>query len=508
MRAVIYARYSSDKQTEQSIEGQLAVCHEYANRNNIEIVGEYIDRAISGRTDNRPDFQKMIADSAKKQWDAVIVYKGDRFARDRIASAIAKKTLRDNGVRLISATENIPDTPEGIILESLLEGMAEYYSAELSQKIKRGLEESRKKGQVVGGKRPVGYGVRDKKYIIIEEYAETVRIIFKEYIEGKSATEIEDGLKAAGRYHPNGKPFTRSMIYKILHTEYYKGTPIYPAIITEETWEAAERIHVSQKKKKTRVRSAPNFALVGKVYCGECGDLYTAEQGRGRSREYFYYRCSSQKRKKRPCHSTTIRRETLETIVFDACSEVMEGGYIKKVIDRAVSIVESKEKEDATVERLSKALREREEGIENIVKAIEQGIYTPTIQTRLTELENEASEIRARIREEKERKSTTREDLSAFFARLLESKSDDDDFRAAVFNLLVRNVIIFTDRIRITFNYTPDGGKDIAIKDDIKNAIEESKRFDTCVEKTTKSDKIEPFAAFFTPFCFGFWVKR
>ena len=120
--AVIYARYSSDSQTEQSIEGQLRECEEYAKKNNILILGTYIDRAMTGTNDNRPDFQRMIKDSSRKEWDYVLVYKLDRFSRNKYETAIHKNTLKNNGVKVLSAMENIPDTPEGIILESMLEG--------------------------------------------------------------------------------------------------------------------------------------------------------------------------------------------------------------------------------------------------------------------------------------------------------------------------------------------------------------------------------------------------
>ena len=143
--AVIYARYSSDNQSEQSIEGQLRVCEEYAQRNNILILGTYIDRAMTGTNDNRPDFQRMIKDSNRREWNFVLVYKLDRFSRNKYEAAIHKKTLRDNGVKVLSAMENIPDTAEGIILESLLEGMNQYFSAELAQKVKRGMRETRVK---------------------------------------------------------------------------------------------------------------------------------------------------------------------------------------------------------------------------------------------------------------------------------------------------------------------------------------------------------------------------
>ena len=175
--AVIYARYSSDSQTEQSIDGQLRVCEEYAQRNDFVILNTYIDRAMTGTNDNRPDFQQMIKDSSNHEWQYVIVYKLDRFSRNKYETAKYKKVLKDNGVKLLSAMENIPDTPEGIILESLLEGMAEYYSAELAQKVKRGMNETRLKGNFTGGNIIYGYYVENHKIKINEEQAEIVRFI-------------------------------------------------------------------------------------------------------------------------------------------------------------------------------------------------------------------------------------------------------------------------------------------------------------------------------------------
>lgn len=129
--AVIYARYSSDSQTEQSIDGQLRVCEEYAKNHDILILDTYIDRAMTGTNDNRPDFQRMITDSNKREWDYVLVYKLDRFSRNKYEMAMHKKSLKDNGTKVMSATEFIPDSPEGVIFESMLEGYAEYYSLEV-----------------------------------------------------------------------------------------------------------------------------------------------------------------------------------------------------------------------------------------------------------------------------------------------------------------------------------------------------------------------------------------
>ena len=147
MTGIIYARYSSDNQPEESIEE----CTEYAKRNDITIIDTYIDRAFSATTDKRPAFQKMIKDSAKNMFDVIIVCKLDRFARNRYDSAHYKAQLRKNGVKVISANENISKGSEGIIFESVLEGMAEYYSADLSEKVIRGLTENAMKCKFNGG---------------------------------------------------------------------------------------------------------------------------------------------------------------------------------------------------------------------------------------------------------------------------------------------------------------------------------------------------------------------
>ncbi len=220
--AVIYARYSSDKQSEQSIEGQLHVCNDYAKRNGITVVDTYIDRAMTGKNDNRAAFQKMLKESARKNWDLVLIYKIDRFGRNKYEIAVNKHTLKMNGTRVISVMENIPDTPEGIILESLLEGMAEYYSAELSQKVKRGMRETRLKGNFTGGQLVYGYKVVDHKVVVNDDEAEVVRYIYTRFAMGTYVKDIIEELKQKGITNRN-KPFSRSSIYYLLQNEKYAG---------------------------------------------------------------------------------------------------------------------------------------------------------------------------------------------------------------------------------------------------------------------------------------------
>ena len=191
MNAVIYARYSCDNQREESIEGQLRECRAFAEKNNYVLIDTYIDRAMSAKTDNRPEFQKMIKDSAKGQFNAIIVWKLDRFARNRYDSAHYKAMLRKNGVKVVSATEAISEGAEGIILESVLEGYAEYYSAELSEKVIRGMTENALKCQYNGGFVPVGFKIDENKHYQLDELvAPLVKEAFMMYVNGRPIKDI------------------------------------------------------------------------------------------------------------------------------------------------------------------------------------------------------------------------------------------------------------------------------------------------------------------------------
>lgn len=222
--AVIYARYSSERQTEQSIEGQLRECQQYADDNGLHVVGTYIDRAKTGTNDNRADFQKMLRDSAAHTFDYVIVWKIDRFGRNREDIAINKAILRRNGVTLLSAKERIPEGPEGIILESLLEGLAEYYSAELNGKVIRGMRESAYKCQYNGSAIPLGYKVNsDKKFVLDPDTVPVVKYIYDRYESGHSAADIMRELNEKGLKTSQGNKFSIQAVQRILTNRFYIG---------------------------------------------------------------------------------------------------------------------------------------------------------------------------------------------------------------------------------------------------------------------------------------------
>ena len=306
-KTVIYARYSCEKQTEQSIEGQLRVCNEFAERNGYTVIQNYIDRAVSGKTDKREQFQQMLKDSADKSFEFVIVYKLDRFARNRYDSAINKATLKkERRKKFLSACEQITDTPEGIILEAMIEGMAEFYSAELSQKVKRGMRESCLKGNAAGIQPIFGYCIVDKKYKIVESEAAIVRKLFSDYVGGTTIKELVEWLKISGIRSHRGNVFSFGRVSEMLHNQKYIGKCAYGGevyenmiepIVDEQTFYRAQEKLTENVHKAARSKAAEKFILSGKLICAECGELMVGDSGTSKTDEiYTYYKCAAKKK--------------------------------------------------------------------------------------------------------------------------------------------------------------------------------------------------------------------
>ena len=451
--AVIYARYSSDNQTEQSIEGQLRVCEEYAKSHDILILNTYIDRAMTGTNDNRPDFQQMIEDSAKKEFEYVVVYKIDRFSRNKYETAKYKKILKDNGVKLISAMENIPDTPEGIILESLLEGMAEYYSAELSQKVKRGMNETRLKGNFTGGNILYGYKVENHKVLIDEEKAEIVRYIYKQYSLGMYVKDIIDNL-TKNHILIKGKPFAKNTIYTILKNEKYSGiyrfkneiyTNMYPQIVPTEIYEKVRnKININKYGKRS---TETVYLLRHKLTCGYCGMPISAECGTAKNgTKKHYYKCLGRKRHN-GCQKSMIRKDILENFILTNILEVLKDKeFVDSIVDSIYNIQQT-----STSSNLNNLLTEQkqiEATLNNIMKAIELGVVNNTTNSRMKELENSLDELNKQILIEKSKTlvKLTKEEIKEFYidALKLEPKM--------LIDYTIKNIKLYEDKIEITFN--------------------------------------------------------
>ena len=468
-KAVIYARYSSDSQTEQSIEGQLRVCREYAQSNDILIVDTYIDRAMTGTNDMRPDFQRMLKDSAKHQWEVVLVYKLDRFSRDKYETTIHKHTLKENGVKLVSAMENIPDSPEGIILESLLEGMNQYYSAELAQKINRGLKESWTKGQTTGGKPVFGYDVVDKKCIINEYEANIIREAFTKYAQGYKAVAIVKMFKEKGYRRKNGMPIGEKYLYSLFHDKRYTGIvehqgvvydKIFPRIITDEVWQAVCAINDENKIAPSRKKEIFDFVLSGKLICGNCKHRMIGISGTSKTGAvHYYYACQSKQRRKVQCTTKPIQKQFLEDMVIRATFEMLKSvSATHKVAESIYKAHKAETADNTALKLLERKLKDTVKAQNNIVKAIEQGIITEVTKTRLTELEKEVTSLEFEIAKEKARSYTylTVEQIEMYLSKFVFESTADIKVRKLIVNTFIREVILYDDEIVITYTFTDD----------------------------------------------------
>lgn len=483
--AVIYARYSSERQTEQSIEGQLRICNEYAEKNNILIIDTYIDRAMTGTNDNRTDFQRMLKDSSKQAWDLVIVYKLDRFSRNKYEMAMHRKTLRDNGIKLVSAMENIPDTPEGIILESLLEGMAEYYSAELSQKVKRGMNESRHKGNFTGGSIIYGYKVENKKVLIDEDQAKIIKLIFERYASGVFVKDIIEELTSAGIMN-HGKPFARTTVYNILKNEKYSGvlkhgdevfTNIYPRIVPKEVYDIVrEKINENAYGKHD---SDVVYLLKNKIKCGYCGKTIVSESGTAKSGEIKrYYKCRGRKTGTN-CKKMIIRKEILEKIVIDTTFKIFDNvETVSKIADKIIEIRKKKLNDESVVNILIQEKQNIEKAIGNLISFMEQGIATNSTKKRIEDLEKRLEEIDVKIAIEKTKAKiqVSKEEIIKYIRTSLKKTPKQ------IIKLLINEIVLYDDKAEIYYNYidkkrSPDNDHRTfsLLSDSFKTIIDEKK---------------------------------
>ncbi len=308
MRAVVYARFSSHRQGEQSIECQVAEAKRYAATHGLSIIQVYADRVQTGRNDQREQFQLMLADAAKHKFDALIVWKTDRIGRNKEEIALNKYHLKKNGVKIHYVAETIPDTPEGIILEAVIEGMAAYYSEQLSQNIRRGQRASASKAQSTCGNRPLGYLTGpDKKFIIDPETAPTVKLVFDLYAKGKTITQIVNTLNERGHRTLKGRPFTHNSLRTMLKNEKYIGIYTYKdirlenailQIVDTETFYKVQEMLKYNQRAAAHKNAKTDYLLTEKLFCGKCGAMMVGVSGTSHTgNRHHYYYCHNQHKK-------------------------------------------------------------------------------------------------------------------------------------------------------------------------------------------------------------------
>ena len=514
MTAVIYARYSSDNQREESIEGQIRECTAYAEKNGITIVKHYIDRAISAKTDNRPQFQQMVKDSDKKLFDIVLVWKLDRFARNRYDSARYKTQLKKNGVKLMSATEIISEGPEGIILESVLEGYAEYYSADLAEKVVRGQTENILKGRCNGGRGTFGYTLDSERKFHIDPLASPfVLESFKKYRDGLTMKEIRDWLNENGIKNPVGGAFTYNSVEHMLKNRRYIGELKFrdvvvpdaiPPIIPLELFEDVQEKIAKNKKAPARRKAEDDYLLTTKLHCGYCGALMFGESGTSRTGEvHRYYKCATVKKRK-GCKKKTVRKQWLEDLVVNQTMKlVRDDAAMESIIAK---VMELQDRENTNLPLYEKQLRDAESGIQNMLNAIQAGILTSSTKERLEQLEETKRELEARIAEEKLAKPKIKEEFIRFWLmRFRKLDMSLKDQRQALVDTFINAIYLYDDKVLITFNYK-EGTQTITFEEAAQAASKGNGSDLDCLAAPENAVKSKDFMAFLfcKPWVHGF----
>ena len=457
MDVVLYLRYSSDKQNEQSIEGQQRICKTYCERNDMNIVGMYIDRALSAskHTEKREDFQRMIKDSEKRQFEAVIVYKLDRFARDRYDSAIYKNKLKKNGVRVISATENITDSPEGIILESVLEGMAEFYSKELAQKVTRGMNETALKCNSCGGHVPLGYKIENKKFVIDPVTSPIVIEAFERYANGDTVAELCESFNNRGFRTTKGSKFNKNSFRSMFQNERYIGIYKYkdirieggvPAIIDKDIFELVQKRLKTNAQAPARGKAKVDYLLAQKLFCGHCGNVMTGECGTSKGgTTYNYYTCAGRKRF-HSCDKRNLRKEWIEHVVVEDALALLTDEKIDELAEIAANQSELEASRNSVVPALENEIHEIERSISNLLKLVEKGADSKSLLDRLQELEKQKKNLEKQlIAELKNVVILDKDDVVLWFKKFSAGDICDPDFRRQVIDMLVNSVTVWDE---------------------------------------------------------------
>ena len=476
--AVIYARYSSQGQNDASIEQQIRECRRWAKQNGYKIVKEYSDHALTGRTDKRPSFQQMIMDSSKMTFQAVIVWKLDRFSRNRYDSAKYKHQLSQNGVKVISAMEPVSDGPEGIIIDSLLEGMAEYYSANLSENVKRGLTDNAMKRKTIGGQMPLGLTRGDDgKYEIVPEEAAIIKRIYQEYADGKMSANICKDLNNEGIRTKKGKLFTIDAIRKIIINEKYKGVYKYhdivdndgiPAIVTPDLWKKAN-LQQAKNKHKSGPHNMADFILTGKVYCGLCGATMPGDSAKGENGQmYFYYTCMN--KRKHLCKMKRINKDTLENFVINKLTGFINSDkWVEEVADKCMEYQDAHNDTAIQIKATANRIADNEKRTKNLIDAMEAGATTPATIERIKELQKEKEDLQNGLNKlQLESPYISREMIIYYFEKMRTQDHNSKQYQNFLINTFLNKIYLYNDgSIKMILNYS---GKESELKfSDIQN---------------------------------------
>ena len=463
---VIYARYSSHNQKEESIEQQVEECMEFAANNNIKIIQIYADKALSGKTDKRPQFQHMMRDAEKRQFNVVVAYKSNRIARNMLHALEYENRLAKYNIETLYAKEEFGNTAAGRFALRTMMNVNQFYSENMAEDVKRGMRNNAENCKV-NGALPLGYiKGKDGRYAIEEKEAAIVKEIFNKVLDDVPFVDIANDLNARGLRTKYGNLWNKSSFHRMLTNDVYIGVYRHsgfvkengvPPILDKEVFYAMQK-HLSEKKKpKGRHRNNNDYILTGKLHCGHCKSLMIGVSGTSSTgKTHYYYSCNT-RRAGGDCKKEHVKKDYIERLVAELTQTfILRDDVIEWIADSAIDLLKSSEAEFKIAD-MEDELAENKKALKNIMTAIEQGVLTATTKDRLLELEFNISELEKSINLTKaatEKRAITRDRIIWRLKQLKDGNIESKDFQKNLIHAFVKTIYLWDDKIEIIYYYT------------------------------------------------------
>ncbi len=488
INAVGYCRFSSNNQREESIDAQKRAIKYFSQQEGYNILRFYEDRAISGKTDNRPSFQQMMEDVEKGEFEIVIVHKLDRFSRDAADAVNYEKRLKLHGVQLVSVMEKLDNSPTGNLMKMIITAINSFYVANLALEIGKGLKENALKAETTGGTPPLGYDIIDKKYVINENEADAVRLLFQMYDQGYGYGAIIRQLNALGYKTKRNKPFGKNSLYELLHNERYKGVFVYnkktarrpdgtrssrrlkpeneiiripggvPALVDEDLWNRVNERLQNNKRNAGSFKAKEMYLLSGLIYCGECGySMHGNARYPAPDRpKSITYRCCHRDNNL-SCTNKEIKRDDIENYVIDQLQKYMFNDDIIPELTANLNnyINQNTVNNDTDKVKYLDKLKELETGKTNIIEAIAKSGFADVFTKKLADIETETATVTAMLKRLDKSKPVLEitedmviEYLSSFKHFVL--RRDKPQIKKFI-DSYVERVDVFKDNVKVTF---------------------------------------------------------
>ena len=467
---VIYARYSSHSQKDISIEQQVAKDQELAAEYGIKIVAVYADRAVTGRTDKRKDFQRMMREVSNLGAKYVIAWKSNRMGRNMLEAMINEARLQDMGIRVLYVEENFDDTAAGRFAARSMMNVNQFYSENMAEDIRRGLRDTAENCKLTNGSIPFGYKKGDDlRYELDPPKDVIVREIFTRVACGDSFIDIANDLNARGIKTTRGNAWGKGSFHAMLKNERYTGVYIYddirieggiPRIVSDELFWKVQEVLKTKKNPQGRHRVNGDYLLTGKLFCGRCKSPMVGISGTSKTGDKHYYYICQKKRMEKACQKENVRRDVIELAVARAIREyALQDEVISWIADCTVEH-NRKQEELSHVAILEDELAGVRAAIKNVMTAIEQGIITESTRGRRLELEGDQARITGQIAAARADIITiNREDIVAGLEMFRDGDVENKKYQAKLFDTFLVAVYLYDDDLKIVFSFCLGRGR-------------------------------------------------